>query len=118
MKCQWDGCDKEATHHPKVCVPATNKYLPDHAPIPCVVSLQACEEHALQYNVTQFLDAETPNGKFKNRDVFILLARGRADPDFTRAYVEAIPIGQEDTAFVQPRQPEPDAANQSVPTGG
>lgn len=105
MNCQWQGCDQEGTHYPKICVPAA--FLPLHKcpPLTLIVGLTACEKHAKLFDAHEFLGKPTPDGKSTLKQIFKLLSRGRPKPNFMRTFVETILItSKEAQQFDENRQ--------------
>lgn len=118
MNCARNGCKREATHYPKVCVPATGFPIEGHQPLDCVVSLPCCIAHARKFDVNVFLNTPHPSNPALNfKSVFQVMAAGRTPPDFARAWVEPIPLTSELAQNLM-KQSGAQVANQSVPAGG
>lgn len=90
MKCSRDGCRGFATHFPKVCVPATGCDIATHEPLSCIISLALCKKDATEFDVKHWLELPTPMGGKTMRDAFTMLAAGRKEPDFDRAFAKAV----------------------------
>jgi len=116
--CARIGCKRDATHLPKVCVPATGHPIEGHQPLDCVITLPCCRAHAMQFDIKGFLDNPHPSNPNLNfRSMFQLLAAGRTPPDFDRAYIEPILLTAE-IAQKLIEQAGAQGANQSIPAGG
>lgn len=91
-KCEWHGCEREATHAPKICVPAMGWALETHQPLSVIMGLKFCVEHAQRFDVRGTLAIDEPKSM---RRVFEILAGDRCRPDYDRAWVDPIPIESE-----------------------
>lgn len=105
MKCRHLDCDKEATHYPKICVPAGIVPVEKCPPLTIIVGLDTCLDHAQSFDATDFINRATPDGKAKIKSVFTVLSNGRPPANFMRMYVDPIlKISEEAQQFDGKRQ--------------
>lgn len=87
IPCDFKGCVHQATHHPKVCVPAKGWPIDSHKPSGAVFGMKLCKEHARAFDAQALLLIKT------NKEIFVDISLGNMqEPDFTRAFVIAVPI--------------------------
>lgn len=117
MRCAYRNCKRDATHHPKICVPATGVPIDLHKPLECIVGVSVCKKHARAFPVQEALKQSIPqNPTFTMRDVFENLAKGRRSPDFARAFVQPVGIHTEEAQKFRTSAMMQNAARQSVST--
>lgn len=115
MKCDWQGCDAEATHNPKIMVPATGHAIDTHQPLSAMFTLKCCLEHCKQFDVQGFLNQPSPKGHHTNKIIFEMLARGRTAPDFERAFVQPVPMDSDEAKTFQKTLDATNGPDKSVP---
>jgi hypothetical protein len=91
MKCGDSNCEAEATHMPKICVPATGWPIDQHNPISVVMGLKLCLKHTRAFRAKETLGLK---GEHTMRKVIEVMAKsyGGVPPDFARAFVQPISI--------------------------
>jgi len=85
MKCAHEGCQKEASCAPKICVPAVNGPLEESKTIGLILSLKICQLHFDELKIKDFL---SPTSDL--RRMVEIVARGKAEPDFERAWFKRV----------------------------
>lgn len=91
--CSFVGCKCEATHIPKINVPAMGHAIGSHEPIGMCLNLKLCHDHALAFSSADQFSPAAPGAM---RDIIKALAAGRAPPDFARAFTTAVPLDAEE----------------------
>lgn len=115
MKCDYRNCRGEATHHPKICVPAKDVSIEGHKPLECIVGVAVCKKHARRFPVQEILKQPIPqNPSFSMRDMFEALAHGRRPPDFARAFITTVGIHTDEAQKFRTSAMMQNAACQSV----
>lgn len=86
-KCAREGCERAATHIPRVNVPATGHALDTHQPIGLCLNLKLCKDHALDFSAAGQFGPGAPGDL---RKIIEIMCAGRARPDFDRAFTTAL----------------------------
>lgn len=107
MKCV-DCKTADATHYPKIMVPAVGYALETHQPLGAVMSVPLCLECCKKFHVKETLEIDDNNSL---RNIFNIASRGKADPDFDRAFVQPIPLTCEEAMVLTNAMMERHAAN-------
>lgn len=87
MICQSTGCTREATHFPKLCVPAIGWPIDAHQPISAVLGVKLCRDHAKAFPPA---NKQTPEVR-KAIEAAARMMR-KAPPDFARSFIQPIRI--------------------------
>lgn len=92
MKCAYETCNNEASHAPKICVPATGCPIGDGS-LSLICGIQLCIEHAREFGYLEMIADE------RLQNVFAIMARASGSsipPDFERTFMDLIPIEGEE----------------------
>jgi hypothetical protein len=101
MNCQMKGCTVEATCGLALNVPAVGCPIAEHDPIRVVLGLQLCDKHLAETPPSDFFGAD---GRLEQ--IIRIQARGKAEPDFKRAFVSAVSFeSNEWQALIKNRKP-------------
>lgn len=95
--CYHTGCTKKATMLGEIRVPATGWPLHKHAPITMIVGHPMCDEHVEDVRVPEIFTPDI-------RKLFAIMTRGKAPPDFNRAFVVRKPVNNADVQMLLERQ--------------
>ena len=82
-RCCRKGCDNWGKFFPVLRIPAKGCPIPEHEPIAAVLELPLCEHHSNSMKAGEFV---TKPMKKKVRE--LCRQSGRAEPDFSRAFVQ------------------------------
>jgi hypothetical protein len=98
VKCAEDTCTLEATHVPKICIPAIGWPIELHQPLSAVMTVPLCLAHARDFRVRETLELR---GERTLRRIFELMAQSlkKLAPDFDRAFV--VPVSMSSAEFVE-----------------
>lgn len=93
IPCRKRGCGAGATHAVKLMVPAAGCPIPEHDPIEIVFGLGLCEACAIEIRMdpSQII-SKTLRGIVRQQ----ARATGKADPDFSRAFVSLISLDSDE----------------------
>lgn len=89
-KCSREGCAHNGDWYLKICVPALGD-RDRRGALRLVIDLPMCRDHFAEIEVPDFLLPES-----RNRIRIALMERGRAMPDFGRAWKERGLVGDAD----------------------
>src|SRR5262245_26966890 len=88
FRCSASGCQKEATLLPKLLVPLRDSG--EHTPLGVLARWPLCRKHfAEEIDVQTLVRWYSPTREWEARG---WLAEQQLTPDFTRAYVQKVPI--------------------------
>lgn len=89
--CASEGCSHEATHFPKINVPATGFPAIEARSVGVVLALKLCRDCAATFpSLAQF----EPGAPGAIREVIEVMCRGKVPPDFARAFTTAVPLAE------------------------
>lgn len=86
-KCCRTACINRAKYALTICVPAKDLPVFSHAPIKIQMAVYICFDHMKDVYVQDFLTEATIN-----QTVAWCKAHGKAEPDFARAYPDALEL--------------------------
>jgi len=93
MKCTRDGCAREATHAPRICVPALGHPRREATALKVLAGVKLCRDHAKAFDMMSFIetpksatDPSTPKSLVEE----MIRAQRRALPDWRLAWVSPI----------------------------
>ncbi len=84
MKCDYKGCEAEATTGLVLNVPVKGCPVPEHDPIRIIIWLQVCEEHLKDARARDFLEADA---RLPGLIADMAGTMKLAEPDFERAFI-------------------------------
>lgn len=77
-------CESDATCALALNVPAVGCPIAEHEPIRIVIGLQLCDKHLAEAKAADFFGTDS-----RLEQTVRILASGKAEPDFNRAFVSA-----------------------------
>ncbi len=90
--CAQTGCTSRAAFAPRLCVPAVGQAKDTKRAIQLFVGLQLCPLHAGMLKPAQWLGPELDLIPQNLRKMVMIMAMGRAAPDFDRAWFDLVPL--------------------------
>lgn len=87
MKCQRNDCPAPATAAVVVNIPAVDHVVSEHDPIKMITGTRLCQEHALKFDVAEFIRMNPNLTDIAQR---LCKANQKAEPDMARAFVTAL----------------------------
>jgi len=108
-KCDYAGdgeCLAAAPFVPVLCIPATGHAIDTHRPLEFTLSIHVCEAHKREVKPEHFLspEIEAKTGKPGLRRFAEIMVRGRAAPDFGRAFVTFVTDDHPSVRFLLDRK--------------
>ena len=104
-RCASDGCQNEATHAPKICVPASGYPQTEKQSLVSIMGIKLCEQHCQEFPAQeQFFSPECRDAW---RGIFLMMARAAGSnipPDFHRAFVVPAALDSDDYLMFEKMQ--------------
>jgi hypothetical protein len=88
--CQHESCNRPATHAPQLQIPAQGWPIDLHQPVAMFIGVELCKDHA-----TRFGDDFKWSDNLKIKEAVEFITRGRAPPDFERAFHTVVRLDSE-----------------------
>jgi hypothetical protein len=98
VRCGRDGCEAAATHVPQINIPGEGYAATPENSLQFVFGLELCLPHLQALDPQDFVGDAVAGLDGNLRGLALALARGRADPDFDRAFIR--PLGLADPAYL------------------
>lgn len=96
MKCTHEGCERKATHVPKLFIPVTGYPAVPERSLAMLTTIELCRDHAREFEPAQILDCPAPKGGGTFAEValpaIVRLAGSNIPPDPARAWCVALAI--------------------------
>lgn len=99
--CCHVDCQLEAKWAPKLCVPATGVPIDTHNPLKIIMSIPVCDDHIGEMRAPDFLSHDP-----RLKGIFEMMARGRAAPDFERAFIQRVSLNSSEYKIFRKQQEE------------
>ena len=101
MKCQREGCQRQATHAIKICVPASGWPKDEARALQFILGMKCCRDHAAAFDPADVLLQPTPNDPDATFADVVLPAMARMSgstipPDASRAWTVPVRLDSED----------------------
>lgn len=86
-QCRRKGCINRGVWGMKICVPAVGQRAFEYPPLTCLANFVVCESHVRD---VRYEDFATP--ELENRFRAYAKERGLRQPDFSRGYMDGVPV--------------------------